>query len=356
MPREARATLWVERSAQLTGFRRLSTFLLGDTRYAPYLFVLVVLFIDAPVLSTYNYVRGYGSPTSRWWQWPGVMWWLIPILVILGVFFLRTLVGRSHDAVRGAGKEGDEDPVVNATLSRHLQRGTLLLGITSYAVWLSTLIGPILQDEGPVIGGIKFLLFIPLVYLPIATDLAAVYVHIQLALPLRVRKANVPLDFSDPRHLGGLYSLGRVMWFAAVSVFVALTLYTILWSLGFVVDPEAFPTTTRTTVIVFFALAWSLATIVLVVGLYLIHQYMTTCREARLNQIHEKVRSLGNDSETLPYTEPSDETEFQVYLQEYVKLDRVERTRTFPFNIVVAWELVGAALIPVALQVLSIAL
>jgi hypothetical protein len=350
-----RTTFWVERLARSTGFAVLSARLFGERRHAPYLFVLTVVLLDVPVLSTFNYVRGLRNNTAAWWQWPGVAWWLLPVAVLLAVFLLRALAGRAHGAMRAAGKPGD-DAAADARLSRRLQYGTLLLGLASYALWLSTLLGPTLQDEGPVVGSVKFLLFIPVVYLPIATDLAAMYVHVQLVLPLRIREADVPLDFSDPRRLGGFYPVGRAMWFAAVSVFVSLTLYTILWAFGFFVDAQSFPPSTRAVVVAFFALAWTLASVVLVVGLYLLHRHMATCRGERLDEIHETVRQSGGDDETLPYTEPRGDAEFREYMRRYVELDRVERTRTVPFNVVVAWELVAAALFPVVLQIVSMLL
>lgn len=357
MSRGGENTLWVERAARWTGFDRLAASLFDDERYAPYLFVLVTLFLDAPVLSTVNYLRGRRAPfSSPWWQWPGAIWWLIPALVLLGLFLLRTLSERHDHAARAVGKGDDAEPVVDPTLSRRLQYGMLLLGTLVYAVWLSTTIGNVVEREGPLIGAIKFLLFIPAVYNPIATDLAAVYLQIQLALPARVRRADVPLDFSDPSRLGGFYPVGRVMWLAAVSAFVALTLYTVLWTFGFVNDPDSFPAATRTTLIVFFVLTWSLAAVTHVAGLYLVHGHMATARDEQLRRIHERIRAMGSDEETLPYTDPDDDAEFRAYLQEYVKLDRVERTRTTPFDVVVAWELVGAAVIPVAIQVGSLLL
>ncbi|HKJ58339.1 MAG TPA: hypothetical protein VKA37_03845, partial [Halobacteriales archaeon] len=254
MQRDGAATFWVERSARALGFDRLAESLLGEADYAPYLYVLTVLFLDVPVVNTINYYRGYDSlMTSPWWGWPGVIWWLIPAVVVLSVYFLRTLRDRYDRALDDVGRQAT-GPTVDPALSRGLQYSTLLLGLVVFAVWLTTAVGPILEEVGPLVGALKWLVVVPLVYVPIGTDLTAAYVHVQLVLPRRVRAAGVALDFSDPRRLGGMYPLGRTMRFAAAATFVALTLYTVLWSLGLVVTPEMFSAATRTTVAVFFGL------------------------------------------------------------------------------------------------------
>jgi len=354
--RDGAATFWVERSARALGFDRLAESLLGEADYAPYLYVLTVLFLDVPVVNTINYYRGYDSlMTSPWWGWPGVIWWLIPAVVVLSVYFLRTLRDRYDRALDDVGRQAT-GPTVDPALSRGLQYSTLLLGLVVFAVWLTTAVGPILEEVGPLVGAFKWLVVVPLVYVPIGTDLTAAYVHVQLVLPRRVRAAGVALDFSDPRRLGGMYPLGRTMRFAAAATFVALTLYTVLWSLGLVVTPEMFSAATRTTVAVFFGLAWALAAGALVAGLFVTHRHMAASRSAELNRIHDALRQLGDDDQSIPYTAPRDEAEFRTYLREYVRLDRVERTRTVPVNVAVAWELVGVAVLPMALQVVTLSL
>lgn len=353
MRRDTEAAFWVERSAQTFGFERLAEALLGEEGYAPYLFVMTVLFLDVPVLNTVNFLRGYDSLLlSTWWQWPGAIWWIIPVLIVLAVFFLETLRVRYEHAVVVAGKQ-DDGQSVDPTLSQRLQYGSLALGLVVFVTWLATAVGPILAEVGLVVGAIKWLLFVPLVYVPLATDLAAAYVHVQLVLPLRVREADVPLDFSDSRRLGGMYPLGRSMRFAAVTTFVALTLYTVLWSIGLRVTPDVNSPATRTTVVAFFGLTWTFAAGTLVAGLFVTHQHMAARRANELDRVHAAIRELGDDDESIPYTAPRDDVEFRAYLREYVRLDRVERTRTVPLDVAVAWELVGVALLPIALQVLS---
>lgn len=354
MPRDGEATFWVERSARGLGFDRLSASLLGEEDYGPYLYVVTVLFVDVPVLNTINYYRGYESlMASLWWEWPGATWWLFAAMIVLSVFFLRTLRDRYERALDEVGRQGAGSHV-DPSLSRRLQYGALLLGFVLLAVWLVTAVGSILEEVGLLVGAPKWLLVVPLVYLPIATDLTTAYLHVQLVLPRRVRSADVPLDFSDSRRLGGMYPLGRTMRFAAASTFLALTLYTVLWSVGLTVTPEMFPTATRTMVVVFFGLAWTLAAGALVAGLYVTHRHMAAGRSAELDRIHGALRLLGDDDESIPYTAPRDEAEFRAYLREYVRLDRVERTRTVPVDVAVAWELVGVAVLPMALQVVTL--
>lgn len=356
MPGDGEAAFWVERLARVTKFDSLAATLVDDERYGPYLFLLAVLLLDVPVLSTIAYVRQGTFPVDAWWQWPGVLWWFNPVLIVLVLFFLRTLSDKSHRAVRETGRDVDDGRGVNPWLPRWLQNGALLLGIAIYGVWFSTTVGPIVGRTWPVIAGIKWLVIIPFVYYTLATDLVALYLHVLIVLPLRIRRSEVPLDFSDPRGLGGFHPIGSLMRFAAVSSFVALSLFTLVWSFVFVVPEWRFTPQSQMIASVFFGLAWSLATLLLVAGVYLVHRHMAACRQEHLDRIHREIRLMGKDGETLPYTNPRGDAEFRRYLQEYVNLDRVERTRTVPFRVSVAWELVGTALLPVVLQILSLRL
>lgn len=345
-------TFHVERLARLLGFEQLSVRLTGDERYAPYMFVGTVLLVDVPVLNTVNLTRGYpGSMGSPWWEWPGAVWWLIPVVVLLGVYLLRALRTRYQTAASAVGSE--DEPVFDTAMSSRLQYGMLIVGTVVFIVWLSSTLGFFYGRAGVLVGSVKWFLIVPLFYNPIATDLAAAYVHVQLILPLNIRRNRVDLDFSDPRRLGGLHPIGRTMRFAALAAFVALSLYSFLWFVGLatVLDP-ILPTTARTTVVVFFVLTWTLASVLLISGLYLVHRHMRENRAERLEAIHGRLRRLGADDESVPYARPTTPDEFRSYVWDYLNLARVEQTRTVPLNVAVIWELLAAALFPVGLQLL----
>ncbi|MFB6194880.1 MAG: hypothetical protein ABEI80_01820 [Haloplanus sp.] len=347
---------WVERAARVVGFDHLASALFGDDRYAPYLFVSVATLVERPLPAAIKYaVEGMGSPLFRWWEWPGVLWWFVPVTLLVAVAFLRRLRSKYRHASRNVGRASGESQGIDPELPSRLQYGTLVLGLAIFAAWLSTVFG-VMVVEGSPFNQIRWLLIIPLVYVPVATDLAAAYLHVQLVVPLRIRDAGVELDFADPRRLGGMYPVGQTMKFAAMAAFTALLVYTIYWLVGFTVAagtgiiPPADPR--RVTVV--FALAWILSVLVLVAGVFLVHQYMQSACEERINRILSRSREIGEDEEVFPYTLPSDDSERQAYVQEYVNLSVVERTRTVPFNVAVTWELVAGAFLPLVLQIVTI--
>lgn len=351
---------WVERLARRTGFNTLSQSLLGEERYAPYLLVVTVLFIDAPVLSTVHYFFSDSGGALIWWRWPGLLWFLLPVVVISAVFSLRGLRKRYNSAARGIGRTNINRSTMETGFPVILQYSLLLLGLSIYVVVISATVGSFFVFEDSVINvnniveGIKWLLFIPLIYIPLGTDLATAYAHIQLVLPLRILRKDIPIDFSDPKHLGGMYPVGRTMRFAAISVFAALTLYTLFAWVFINIWNTSLSQMSRSVTISFFAFAWVSSTGAFLIGVYILHRHMRTKRQEQLDQCYEEIRKLGGDDETLPYTEPSNDAEFQEYMREYVNLNRVERTSTFPFNVIVAWEMFAAALFPVVLQIVSI--
>lgn len=349
-------TFWVERFARLTRVNHLSAIVLGDQRYAPYVIVLLGTVLERPIPTAFNYFLGKSELIPfLWWKWPGVLWWLIPAVLVFSVVFLRLLRNRYDRAIHIAGKSRDSTPIVEPGFSLGLQSVTLVFGLVGYGIWLSTAFNQLFATN-PIYTIIRWGFIIPFIYVPIATDLAAAYLHVELVLPLRIRKAEVELDFSDPRRLGGMYPVGRVMRFTAMAAFIALSLYTIYWSVGFTLLPTLTPPADRHSILVVFVIVWALSIIVPTAGVYLIHQRMAASREAQLNGVLSRTRELGDDKEVFPYTSPGNESERQIYLEEYVKLDLVERTRTVPFNVAYTWELIIGALFPVTLQIVTLVL
>jgi len=140
---------------------------------------------------------------------------------------------------------------------------------------------------------IRWFFLVPLFYVPVVTDLAASYCQVQLLLPTQIRNRNVALDFSDPDRLGGMYPVGRAMQLAAMAMFTALMLYTGYWFLGFTIAPNIIPSTDRVFVSTIFGIVWILVTSILVIGLYLMHEYMKSRRAAELDSVISGTRSIG---------------------------------------------------------------
>lgn len=359
---------WIERWGKLVPGRLEAR--LGDGNYSPYLVLFVALALDAG-LSWYSHLRGFPGPWA-WWRWPGSLWFLIPIVLVLSIWVLRELRRRYHRAVHSVDTSDDIDP----SLPLWLQLGVFLLGVVSFFAWVLPSMSGIVENSGPVAGSIKWLLLIPLVYVSIATDLVAAYLHVQVVVPWRLCERDalpawlrvvagifqdthapgVSLDFSDSRRLGGLFPVGRTMRFAGMVAFLALTTYSALWLTVYVFELGPIPLITPRTVLAFYLLPWLLAVGALSAGLYIVHRHMAARRREAIEALNETFGHLEAADETFTGAELLPDSRHRAYVRSFVRLQHVERTSTFPFNVTVLWELFAAALFPSILQLLPLLL
>lgn len=345
-------TLWVERVAGRFGFDRVCARLPRlDPSCAPYLYVLSVLFIDVPVLSTIAYLF---QPNVTFHPILDYPWWgLVPVGLVLGVYGIRRTRSRFTDAVQ-VGRGSSE---VRVSTPRRFRVGVYVAALGFYLLSTGPALPELFSTEGTVIGVIKWLGIIPFVYIPLIVEFVVVYLHGLFFLPVALSRDDVDIDFADPTKLGGMGPVGALILTATKLYYLGLTLWTLFKFLGIFIgikEPVVSPQNLLS--ITFFTAAWIAGAVLFLGALFVIHRHMLEKRAEKIEEITNRIRNAGTDDEVFPYVEPADHEERVEYLQEYANLRRVEETRTYPFDVNKLWELFAAAVFPVLIQAAAVVL
>lgn len=334
-------SLWIERIANRLKFDRVSHRAFGTDAYAPYLFVLFVVVFDVPLMSTISYLLVPGRTFHPLIDLPA--WPLFPLALVLGIFGMRVIRSKYVVARENAGRI--EKPIQVSTPARfRIALFVTVVGV--YFIYYFPNLPQVFETEGLVIGAIKYFLIIPFVYFVVLTDFVAVYVHGLYFLPIAIQNQMVPLDFS--KRFGGMKPVGSLLITASVFYFVALTFWTGATILNNpILEGKTF---------LLHGILWGTGILLFSIALWILHRYMHEQKERKLAEIRDTIRNLGSDEEVFPYITPTRQNESIEYMVLYVNIDRVEQTQTYPVDTDRLLELIGAILIPVLLQAVSLGL
>lgn len=342
-------SLWVEKAPSRLRVNSLSTKLLGTDEYAPYLFVTLVVIIDAPVLSTIGYILNNGETVHPLIDYP---WWIfVPVGLLIGVYGINRIREKYLHAARHVGKTNFNLPVPTI---KYLRISIYILSLIAYAVFLIARLPQFLRTEGQFIGGIKWLLLVPLFYLPVISEFFVVYLHGIFFVSISISRQNVPLDFSDLNNLGGMGCVGDLAISSTSLYFAGLTLWTGTTIIGPITGIRAAPTGPGNFSIGFFVISWIAGMFLFLLSIWILHRHMYKEKQDKLDEISQEVRSLGSDDEFFPYTTTSDSNESLKYIQKYINLQRVRETKTYPIDADKIWEASVSAIIPIILQIVSL--
>lgn len=339
---------WTERLAAWLGFDRAADRLFGDREYAAYLFVGAVLFLDVPVLSTVGYLLPRIPSFHPLLEYP--WWWLIPVALLLGIRGMRRMRATAVEAALTVREEG---VAVSTPAIRSIRFLLFAIGLLLYVVGPLRILPTILSVEGVFIGGFKWLVIIPAVYIPVAVDFVTTYLLATVLIPVYVLLERPELNFEDPLRFGGLAPTGTSLTVAAEYHFLALGIYTLVTFLdNILLANPVFGTKLTRLEVGFFLATWILGVCLLVLGIHLVHRHMAAEKLEKLEEL-----SVGLDDRTarsFTNVAPDETEEALATISRYLAIHHVERTRTYPLAVSRLWEVFAAAGIPLVLQVASI--
>lgn len=340
--------LWIETFARKTGFERLSKSLFGHSNASSYLFVFAILVIDVPILSTITYLFGNIHPLLSF----PLRWMFAPIGLMMAVWIAKQLRDEYVRAIDNAGRHADNESRT-VSFSVWLRYGLLIIGYAVYFAWLGTRPWHFLARAGPIIGSIKWIVLIPVIYITILVDACSLFVHNTLYLPRQLIRLSIELDFSDVRGLGGMYPVGKAMKHGSQLYFGGLAVWS-LWQFSWHFPTSNQKSFTPFSDIVVFAFLWLAGVSVLASGVVLVHRFMRIRKGQAINEIKSDIERLGEEDDSYFYINPTSQEEKIEYIQQILYLREVREMRTFPFRISIAWEMFGVIVFPVAIQAAGI--
>ena len=337
--------LWIEEIPSRLRFDYVSGRILGSDRYSSYLFILLIVFIDVPILSTITYIIHDGQTVHPLIDYG---WWiLVPIALMIGVFAMKRIRSKYSDAINNVGKDSGNLEIKSPNRFRI---GVYVLSMLVYLPFIAQNLTQFLASEGQIIGSIKWLIIIPFFYLPIISEFFVIYIHGLFFLPFSIFQQNIDLDFSDPNKLGGMGKVGDSMIFATSFYFIGLALWTGTTIIGPITGIKATESGPDSFSIGFFMIAWFVGLLLFFLSLWIIHKHMYTKKQEKIDELMEEIRKSGQDEEVFPYVNPQERDENIEYMQKYINLNRVEETKTYPVDINKIWEFSASAFLPIFLQ------
>lgn len=343
-------SLWVEEIPSRLGFNLICQKILGDDRYAPYFFVLLIVFIDVPVLSTISYIIHDGQTVHPLIDYP---WWgLVPLALVIGIFGMRRMRSIYTRAIKNTGQITGK---IKVSSPNRLRSIVFVVALILYFIIIIPDLPELLNAEGQIIGIIKWALIIPCIYVGLIVEFFVIYIHSLFFLPISITVQNIPLDFSDPTNLGGMGDVGDLIILSTIYYYLGLALWTGTTLIGPLTGIQgAVQSGPGIESIIFFILAWAVGGFLLLISLWVLHSHMYENKKNKLQEIKKRIQDSGTDDKFFPYTSPEENKEVIEYMQGYIDFRRIEDTKTYPIDIDKLWELFVSAALPILLQSISI--
>lgn len=349
----ATSGLWVDRIPTRLRLTRLADRFTGRPELGAYLFVVIAAGLDAALSFVVAWRTGSPTPLTT-----NPFWLLLPVIVLFLVWANRTLTAR-YDGIReqidlesrtGAGY-GPE--TFQPFVPRRVRAGLYGLAVVLHAgtILYRGAIPELVSTLGPLVAVLKFGIIIPGAYLPIGAEFAAIMVAIHVRLPRLVRRSDLAMDFSDPTDFGGMYQFGALVKYSYY-LFAGVLLLLLVWTyaeelfstfVGRAYDSQGIETPIQ------FGVMWVVGTGLLAHSVIQYHVHMARAKEAKLQEITERIRELTDEGATVPDVQPGPEEVERIRL-EYDNLRWVRRIREYPVDFVMVSQLVFSILLPVVLE------
>ncbi|MFB6095036.1 MAG: hypothetical protein ABEJ71_01115 [Halodesulfurarchaeum sp.] len=359
--------LWIERIPRDLGFETLSKRLTGRPRWGPYLFILTAVVIHLPVLSVVGWLQtgslSIAANPGEMFQvvaWPAVVWMIIrtkrkyvetvqdlPDAIDEDIQSLDIGWGPVTHLLTLAGvpanPSGKTDAKLGEVVPPRVRYIVLGSGLVFYGWQLLTnhagLVGPVASLTGPVVAAIRFYLIIPFVLYPIGAEFLALVIGALVFLPFKIRRARL-IDFSDPHGFAGLAPAGEMFKNVAVSYFILLTLFALFQTVAIGTSPvDQFSLT--------LLFAGLLVGLLLFFGpMVWIKSFIGAAKEVKIESLASHSREVGSTDELFPYAEPESVEHANQYTYNHIRMQRVESTSEFPFDIAMMQEVLFALVLP----------
>lgn len=347
------SSLWIDAIPRRLHITSIAERLAGRPRFGAYLFVVLATGLDAALSVVVAWRTGSPPPLLE-----NPFWLLLPVTLLFVVWSIRKFdawlasIATNVDVDSRTASEFETE-VFERFVSGRLRLGIYATAIILYAgtYFVRGTIPEIVAELGFVVAFLKFGVIIPLAYVPIAAEFAAVFIDIHVRLPRVIRRSEMALDFSDPTDFGGMYQFGAIVKYSYY-IFAAVTLLFLSWTYAAVLFSKFVGTTysapgMETTVQ--FAALWLLGTGLLAHSVFQFHVHMAEQKEAKLREVTDRIRDLTDDPHTIPDVQPAGDEVERVRL-EYDHLRRVRQVREYPIDFVMVSQLVFSILLPLAVE------
>lgn len=178
-------------------------------------------------------------------------------------------------------------------------------------------------------------------YLIVVSEFFSHYIGIHYTLPKHVKKEKPEIDYSDLERTGGMKVLGDVLLSSTKYYFGGLALFTFL--------PIAYRSLVGLGSIILFASGWIFGILMFVFPSFSIHSYVKEGKRGKMEELGKRIEETGGEGGRL-VADPADRKELQKYLFLFLEHEHLYQMKEYPFDRSILYELIFAALVPIATQ------
>lgn len=320
--------------------------------YPPYVLVGAAVFIEYGIFDLYNYfVSGKNSfivePNSL----------AVPAMVILGVVGARYIHDTYDTAITRLRLEDRNTSAdlaqFNGLLSLRIRIGVWLLfaAITAgFAVFVLGIQNLIATD------GIGLFIYgqivSRLVYIPVLADFGLAYFAVHLAIPRRLKQADIGLFFHDPRKMGGFQPIGELLKRSYYLYTIILILYFVQTKVPILLSeylPAPYQSPEAPIITLVLTVGWGIGVITIGYSMYSVHKIMKSKKENRIAELESDLVSIMQNPFDVREAEVTEQDQYDM-IQE--RLQHVRDTRTYPTTFTMWSQIFISVLLPQALNLL----
>ncbi|WP_338729342.1 hypothetical protein [Haladaptatus sp. DJG-WS-42] len=359
--------LWIRWFARKTKCDRVATRLFGETTYGPFLFILLIVLLDGPLLSLVGAIQTsevlLAENPGEWvllLAWPFVVW-LILRLETRYADTVAELPETERDLLTGpaptrnrvlaflgvpVSASSKAEANLDTIAPSKVKIGALTCGLLFHGSWL--LFDPgagqfVTETAGPLVATVKFYGIYPLIYYPLGAEFLALYLGIHVILPFKIRQARL-FDFSDPQGFAGLEPAGELVKSTSNYFLLLVTIFAVFQTVARGTGlSNAFPTT-------LIVAGMGVGLVLFFAPVFWLNAYMQEAKRQKIEAIATQIRASGPDDEMFPYKKLGTPENAGEYTHRFIQLQRVEHTNEYPVDFSILQEFLLALVLPYALS------
>jgi len=352
---EGRTTVPLSRPLGRVGLDRLASALPG-ARTPLVGYALLVVIVELGVLQGARFLTGHGLSIVE------NPLWLLRQPTLIGAALATGHLHRRYD--RAVAETNLLDRAENPAAFRRLvsPRLTGTVVVVGLAFTLANAVAVIglsqLYGQGGLADVLQFLVVIPFGYVPVLAAFLATYASVEVALPRRILRSNVPLYYLDPENLGGMRPVGELLKLAYYYLLSGLVIYAVALYGPYILDGVlSFTAATPPGLVANagFTAVWAASVGTMLYGIHTLHRFMRRQKREKLQRLDAQARECVEDPWDVERFEVPDEAA-ETYDDVRARMERVSATREYPATFTMWAQLAVGVMIPKAVQMLLAAI
>jgi hypothetical protein len=336
-------SLLIEIFADTLYFDRLSEAIFERREYGPHLLLGSAIALSYAFRTPLLLAEPWRFTTSL--SIVGGLW-----LGLIGARYMRNGYEDAIDHLRLEQRPTEYDHSQFATIvSFRMQAAIYVLALVGiYINFFGFGVETLIAEEGtwPVV--VRWLIALPLAYVPIIIDVGTMFLGVHFLLPRRLEKADLNLFFYDPRNMGGFAPIGQLLkraYYVYTGGLLAYFFFIYIPIIFSGVIDSTYEVGTSTTV--FFSVAWLIGVVSIGYSMWKVHTLMAGKKERRLKELEDDLRDVIENPYDIRNSTVTDEGKRKEIVRQ---LDHVRGMKEYPTTFTMWSQILISVILPQVLN------